>query len=77
MRVTLQCGAKAELLSVEEPSRCTYAATLVTPAACTEGVLEAVRQEIRGITGEGGPVPSSAALGSTAVDGGAPPRDEL
>ena len=34
--LSLECGAENELKNVDEPSRCSYAATLITPAACDE-----------------------------------------
>lgn len=32
--VKLECGASAELIAVDEPGRCEYAATVRSPAAC-------------------------------------------
>lgn len=58
MRVKLQCGSAEQLHSVEEPSRCEYAAVLSTPAACSTadldasnvriGELKAMLKEVRG-----------------------------
>ena len=47
IKVTLQCGGAAELTGVEEPSRCEYTATLLTPAACEEGDVERLETELR------------------------------
>lgn len=38
--VTLRCGAENRVISVEEPSRCTYVATLETPCACSQEDLD-------------------------------------
>jgi len=43
LRVVFVCGAMEELLSVEEPSRCTYEATLRHAAACSEELLREVQ----------------------------------
>jgi len=45
LRVRFECGPKEELLDVTEPSRCTYAASLTHPAACTEAMLEALKSK--------------------------------
>jgi len=42
-QLTLVCGADEKLVSVEEPSRCTYAAQLATPALCTHADHAALR----------------------------------
>ena len=34
MTVTIECGLETELLSVEEPSMCTYTSIMRSPAAC-------------------------------------------
>lgn len=39
MTVTLECGASEELVDVDEPSTCTYTATLKTPAACSPKLI--------------------------------------
>jgi hypothetical protein len=52
MRVSLQCGPRNQLLSVDEPSRCMYAATMATPVICHEGAIENVRESIRELTGD-------------------------
>ena len=44
-QLTLVCGAEEKLVSVEEPSRCTYAAQLATPAVCTHDDHAALRRE--------------------------------
>lgn len=40
IRVSFSCGPRAELVDVSEPSRCSYAATVTHPGACTEALLE-------------------------------------
>lgn len=42
LRVLFHCGQKEEMYDVSEPSRCSYEAHVRHPAACTEGVLQAV-----------------------------------
>ncbi len=42
-QLTLVCGAGEKLVSVEEPSRCTYAAQLASPALCTHADHAALR----------------------------------
>jgi protein kinase C substrate 80K-H len=44
--VALECGAATRLSSVTEPSRCEYAATLETPAACDERDADALEEEL-------------------------------
>ena len=44
--VTLRCGGENVLAEVEEPSRCEYAATLYTPAACDAEEVEALEREL-------------------------------
>ena len=34
MRLDFECGAKDELLAIDEPEKCTYVAKMATPAAC-------------------------------------------
>lgn len=36
LKLTFECGVKDELLSIDEPEKCTYTARMMTPAACTE-----------------------------------------
>jgi len=38
--VTLRCGAENRIISVSEPSRCTYLATMETPCACSKEDLD-------------------------------------
>jgi protein kinase C substrate 80K-H len=61
LMVNMSCGERTEVLAVEEPSRCSYAATLTSPALCTPDVILGVKQEIadffdtsRGHTSENG-----------------------
>ena len=44
--VTLRCGGENVLAEMEEPSRCEYAATLYTPAACDAEEVEALEREL-------------------------------
>ena len=44
--VYLRCGGENILAEVEEPSRCEYAATLYTPAACDAEEVEALEREL-------------------------------
>jgi protein kinase C substrate 80K-H len=44
--VYLRCGGENVLAEVEEPSRCEYAATLYTPAACDAEEVEALEREL-------------------------------
>eukprot|EP00899_Mesostigma_viride_P017224 jgi/Mesvir1/25502/Mv01756-RA.2 len=46
MRVTLECDAKVELRSVDEPSRCEYAAVMGTPAKCDPAHAQMLRMEV-------------------------------
>ena len=50
--VTLRCGGENVLAEVEEPSRCEYAATLYTPAACDAEEVEALERELAEIEEE-------------------------
>ena len=52
MQVSLMCGSADALSKVEEPSRCTYTAQFVTPAACTEAEVAAVQQQLAGVERE-------------------------
>ena len=40
LTLSLKCGATEALLDVEEPNKCTYTATLITPAACDPRVFD-------------------------------------
>lgn len=46
MQVSLKCGSAETLMKVEEPSRCEYIATLLTPAACTPTEVQAVQDKL-------------------------------
>ena len=46
MQVSLKCGSAEKLMKVEEPSRCEYIATLLTPAACTPTEVQAVQDKL-------------------------------
>ena len=46
VQVTLKCGSVEKLMKVEEPSRCEYIATLLTPAACTPTEVQAVQDKL-------------------------------
>jgi protein kinase C substrate 80K-H len=45
-RVTLECGARAEITSVSEPEMCSYLITFVTPAACSAEDLARLESSI-------------------------------
>ena len=34
LRLDFECGAKDEVLAIDEPEKCTYVARMATPAAC-------------------------------------------
>lgn len=42
----LECGAKEEVSSVEEPSRCEYRAKMITPAACSRDAAQQVQEQL-------------------------------
>ena len=50
--VRLACGDATRLGEVTEPSRCEYAATLETPAACDERETETLEAELREMEAE-------------------------
>lgn len=52
MTVTAACGGEPALVGVSEPSRCEYAATLLTPAACDEGEVARLEEELRVLEAE-------------------------
>jgi hypothetical protein len=47
MEVSLKCGSQDSLDAVSEPSRCTYAGILTTPAFCSESIVEGLKKEIK------------------------------
>lgn len=53
LKVSLQCGQRTELLSVEEPEMCTYVAAMSSPAVCDEAGAAAVQREIDVLLGKG------------------------
>jgi hypothetical protein len=46
MRLDFECGAKDELLSIDEPEKCAYVARMATPAACDGRAAQALKLEI-------------------------------
>ncbi|KAF3507913.1 hypothetical protein F2Q69_00001159 [Brassica cretica] len=46
LKIKLRCGLKNELMDVDEPSRCEYAAVLSTPARCLEDKLKELEQKL-------------------------------
>ena len=55
-RVSFTCGEEDELLTVEEPSTCTYTATFRTPSACsTDGVRKLHLELAAAAAGQGLP----------------------
>ena len=50
--MSLKCGSGEQLLKVEEPSRCDYVATLLTPAACTQAEVKAVQDKLAALDRE-------------------------
>ena len=46
------CGEFEKVLSVEEPSRCEYAAQLATPAMCTAEAAARIKAEVDAIKKE-------------------------
>jgi len=47
MTVTVACGGEPAVVGVTEPSRCEYAATLLSPAACADHEVAALEEELR------------------------------
>lgn len=41
------CGSATQVLTVSEPEKCEYVATMATPAECTESVLHKIREEMK------------------------------
>ncbi|KAL1195223.1 Glucosidase 2 subunit beta [Cardamine amara subsp. amara] len=52
LKVKLRCGLKNELMDVDEPSRCEYAAILSTPARCLEDKLKELQQKLEKMTNQ-------------------------
>lgn len=52
VQVSVKCGAAEKLLKVEEPSRCEYVATLLTPAACTPVEVQAIQDKLSALDSE-------------------------
>ncbi|CAH2069756.1 unnamed protein product [Thlaspi arvense] len=46
LKIKLRCGLKNELMDVDEPSRCEYAAVLSTPARCLEDKLKELQRKL-------------------------------
>ncbi|KAH0906603.1 hypothetical protein HID58_038430 [Brassica napus] len=46
LKIKLRCGLKNELMDVDEPSRCEYAAVLSTPARCLEDKLKELQEKL-------------------------------
>eukprot|EP00850_Spirogloea_muscicola_P006302 SM000030S11311 [mRNA] locus=s30:4120:7428:- [translate_table: standard] len=46
MQVTMICGLENRILSVDEPSRCEYAAEMATPAVCFEEEAELLAEQL-------------------------------
>ncbi|KAL0886911.1 hypothetical protein Bca101_010894 [Brassica carinata] len=46
LKIKLRCGLKNELMDVDEPSRCEYAAILSTPARCLEDKLKELQEKL-------------------------------
>ncbi len=42
LRLSFECGVKDEMLSIDEPEKCTYTARMTTPAACTAAATSAL-----------------------------------
>jgi protein kinase C substrate 80K-H len=45
-KVVLQCGTEDKILSIDETSTCVYEMVFTTPAACTEELQAAKRDEL-------------------------------
>ena len=43
----MACGGEPAVVGVTEPSRCEYAATLLSPAACAYHEVAALEEELR------------------------------
>lgn len=51
-QVSVKCGSTEKLQKVEEPSRCEYIATLLTPAACTPTEVQAIQDKLTALDQE-------------------------
>ena len=49
IQVSVRCGSTEKLMRVEEPSRCEYVATLLTPAACTPTEVQAAQDQLKAL----------------------------
>ena len=45
LQVTVRCGATEQVSKVDEPNRCEYTAEFLTPAACTQSLVEQAQAE--------------------------------
>ncbi|KAF8102699.1 hypothetical protein N665_0197s0059 [Sinapis alba] len=52
LKIKLRCGLKNELMDVDEPSRCEYAAVLSTPARCLEDKLKELQEKLEKMTNQ-------------------------
>ncbi|KAA6428325.1 MAG: hypothetical protein FRX49_01921 [Trebouxia sp. A1-2] len=52
MTVSVKCGSTEKLQKVEEPSRCEYVATLLTPAACTPAEVQGIQDKLTALDQE-------------------------
>lgn len=52
VQVSVKCGSTEKFVKVEEPSRCDYVATLLTPAACTPTEVQAVQDQLAALDQE-------------------------
>lgn len=50
--MSVECGSTEKLQKVEEPSRCEYVATLLTPAACTPIEVQAIHDKLTALDQE-------------------------
>lgn len=67
IRVDLTCGPVTKLTAVDEPSRCTYTAAMMTPALCSPSAITAVKAALREFGSEAEAPPADAG----------PPREDL
>eukprot|EP01018_Ginkgo_biloba_P038386 Gb_31920 [translate_table: standard] len=52
LKIRLRCGLKNELIDVDEPSRCEYIASLLTPVACLEERLQELQNRLDALNQE-------------------------